>query len=165
MTTNTQALIDQLTAMNLPIIDPSETIQPPNAVRESLFDKVFPPRKVDSFLKSLPEANSQAIVVSDYDGIIEWVSPAFTRMCGYKLSELRGNKAGKMLQGEETDPAAVEILRSGLRDQRSVHTTIVNYHKCGDHYEVNIELFPTYDEIGNCTGYIAVEKELPQIVS
>jgi PAS domain S-box-containing protein len=157
------SLITDLIAMHLPTIDPAQVVPPPAALREELFDKVFPPRKVESFIRQLPEANSQALVVTDGDGLIEWVSPAFSRMCGYTLGELRGNKAGTMLQGAETDPTAVDQLRSAIRERRPVGVDLVNYSKAGERYEVRIDLSPTYAADGSFTGFIAVEKEVPGI--
>ncbi len=158
-----QSLINELIAMHLPTIEPTSVVTPSAAVREELFEKIFPPEKVDDFLRRIPAVNSQAVVVSDVDGLIEWVSPAFSRMCGYTLGELRGNKAGKMLQGADTDPSVVEIMRSGIRERRAVHTQLVNYSKDGERYEVDIELSPTFGADGSCTGFIALEKEVAQI--
>ncbi len=157
-----QSLINELIAMHLPTIEPSSVVTPPDAVRAELFEKIFPPEKVSDFLRQIPGINSQAVVVSDIDGLIEWVSPAFSRMCGYTLGELRGNKAGKMLQGADTDSRAMEILRSGIRERRAVHTQLVNYSKDGECYEVDIELTPTFGADGSCTGFIALEKEVVQ---
>ncbi|MEO7932162.1 MAG: PAS domain-containing protein [Chthoniobacterales bacterium] len=149
--------------MHLPSIDPSSVVAPPAAVREELFEKLFPPEKVGDFLRQIPGVNSQAVVVSDIEGLIEWVSPAFSRMCGYTLGELRGNKAGKMLQGADTDPAAVETLRNAIRERRPAHAQLINYSKDGERYEVDIELSPTFAADGSCTGFIALEKEVGQV--
>ncbi len=156
----TQALIQKLNQMNLSEFSPAEIVPPPTSVADRLFDQVFPPTKVDLFLHTIPNANAEALVVSDSSGYIEWVSPAFSRMCGYTLAELRGQKAGKMLQGAETDPQSVETLRSGVRDQRYVETEIVNYHKSGGRYEVNIGLWPLLNDGGECHGFVAVEHQL-----
>ncbi len=135
-------------------------VMPPETLRNTLCEQLFPPLKVEYLLANAPDRNSRALVVADNDGVIEWVSPSFTRMCGYSLAELRGNKAGKILQGPETDPAAVEVLRTGLRENREVTTHIANYHKNGDRYDVEIQLSPVHGEAGELVGYIAVENQL-----
>lgn len=140
--------------------DADELIHPPTDFKHSLCDLVFPPENVDYLLAGIPERNSAALVVADINGLIEWVSPAFTRMCGYSLAELRGNKAGSMLQGPETDPAAVDLMRNGLRENREVTTQLINYHKNGDPYEVEIRLSPVRAETGDLVGYLAVETQL-----
>ena len=51
-------------------------------------------------IAALPqEANPEAFVMTGPDGLVQWVNPAFTRMCGYTLEELRGRKLGPILQG------------------------------------------------------------------
>ena len=158
------SLIKELIAMHLSTDENLIAVPPPVNVRAELFEKIFPPRKADYLLSQIPTPNSQAIVVADLNGMIEWVSPAFSRMCGYSLQELRGNKAGKMLQGADTDPTALEILRNGVRNRLPAHAQLVNYSKNGGRYNVDIELFPTQESDGSYNGFIAIEKELQAIV-
>jgi PAS domain S-box-containing protein len=155
-----QSLVNELIAMHLPDITPTQTVSPRPGLRQELFERVFAPQKVLSFLREIPNANAQAVVVADPDGRIEWVSPAFSRMCGYTLHELKGQKAGTMLQGEDTAPSAVEALRDGIRNKRRVHAQLINYSKGGERYGVDIELFPTFEHDGSCNGFIAIEKEV-----
>src|SRR5690242_19037762 len=35
-----------------------------------------------------------ALVVANTDGLVHWVNPEFTAMCGYTLEELRGKRLG-----------------------------------------------------------------------
>lgn len=154
------SLIKELNAMHLSTDEKLKSVRPPTSVRAELFEKLFPPQKADYLLSQIPAPNSRAIVVADVNGMIEWVSPAFSRMCGYSLKELRGNKAGKMLQGAETDPTALEILRNGIRNRLPAHAQLVNYSKDGGRYQVDIELFPTQESDGSYNGFIAIEKEL-----
>src|SRR5260221_1744691 len=44
----------------------------------------------------------EAIVMTGPDALVEWVSPAFIKMCGFSLDELRGRSLGPLLQGELT---------------------------------------------------------------
>ena len=47
------------------------------------------------------ESEPEAIVMSGPDGLVQWVNPAFSRMCGYTLEELRGKKLGPILARRE----------------------------------------------------------------
>src|SRR5688572_20794536 len=51
------------------------------------------------------QTRDEAFVVTSPEGLVEWVNPAFTEMCGYTLDELRGRKLGPLLQGAATDRA------------------------------------------------------------
>ena len=52
-----------------------------------------------------------AFVMSGPDGLVQWINPAFSRMCGYTLEELRGKKLGPILQGEKTDQEAANRMQ------------------------------------------------------
>lgn len=99
-------------------------------------------------------------VVCGSDGLMEWVNEAFTSMCGHPLADLRGKKPGKMLQGPRTDRDTVERMRQAVSEQRRCTEQIVNYHKNGDAYWVEISLAPVHDDDGRLLWFIAREREL-----
>jgi PAS domain S-box-containing protein len=99
-------------------------------------------------------------VVCGPDGLVQWVNPAFTAMCGHSLEDLRGRKPGSLLQGPLTDPGAVDRMRRAVREVRGCSETLINYHKNGDTYWVSITLSPVKDEEGHLLWFIAREREL-----
>lgn len=102
----------------------------------------------------------EAVVVTDPAGLIEWVNPAFTAMCGYTLGELRGRKPGALLQGTRTDPAAVDRIRQSVRERRACHETLINYHKDGSPYSVDIQIAPVLDDDQGPLWFVARERKL-----
>lgn len=103
------------------------------------------------------------LVVTDVAGCIEWVNPAFTTMCGFTLAELKGRKPGHLLQGQETDPAAVARIRESVRARRACRETLVNYHKDGSSYRVDVSIAPMPDEDGQPLWFVARERKLPDL--
>jgi PAS domain S-box-containing protein len=103
---------------------------------------------------------SESMVFTDRCGLVVWASPAFSSMCGYGLTELRGKKLGKLLQGPETDPLAVERMRSAIRAGQACREELLNYHKCGRPYRVQISISPVLDNEGAPRGFLAIEREL-----
>jgi PAS domain S-box-containing protein len=101
------------------------------------------------------------IVVTGPDCCIEWVNSAFTAMCGYTLEEIKGRKPGHFLQGPDTDPASVQRIREALNERRACQEVLVNYHKCGRAYRVDIAIAPILDDAGAPLWFVAREKELP----
>lgn len=101
------------------------------------------------------------LVVTGPDGFVQWVSPAFTAMCGYSLDELSGKKLGPILQGEKTDHATAVRMREAVQAHRSCRETILNYHKDGTPYWVEISITPILDDAGQPLWLIAREHELP----
>ncbi len=119
---------------------------PPDALRDRVLQRIDaePPR-----------------VETDAEGRIVAINPAFTGLCGYSFSEVRGRKPGSLLQGPETDPAAIDVLRQGIRQGQACTTRMVNYHKNGSTYRVEIAIEPIRDDSGTVTGFRAVERKLP----
>lgn len=103
---------------------------------------------------------AQAKVVTDASCGIVSISPAFSDLCGYQLEEIKGRSPGSFLQGVGTDPAAVDIFREAIRSQKECEVTLLNYHKSGSPYWVNIQMTPIFEPTGRLAGYSALEKKL-----
>lgn len=109
---------------------------------------------------SLPLEEPESLVATGSDGLILWVNPAFTAMCGYTLDELKGQKPGHKLHGPATDPAAVGRIRESIRARQACRETLVNYHKDGTTYRVDIRINPVLDDEGQPLWFVARERKL-----
>jgi PAS domain S-box-containing protein len=103
----------------------------------------------------------ESLVATGPDGLVLWVNDAFTTMCGYSLEELKGRKPGQLLQGADTDPAAVGRIRDSLRVRRACRESLVNYHKNGTRYRVDVRISPILDDEGQPLWFVAKERKLP----
>ncbi|MCX7868512.1 MAG: PAS domain-containing protein [Terrimicrobiaceae bacterium] len=117
------------------------------------------PRKVRASLLRRIEAEP-ARVETDARGRIVATNPAFSALCGYAFHEIRGRKPGSFLQGEATEPEAVERLRRAIQAKLPVQVEMTNYHKNGSTYRVQIAIEPVFDASGRHTGFRAVERKL-----
>jgi PAS domain S-box-containing protein len=100
------------------------------------------------------------VVVAGTDGLVQWINPAFTTMCGYTLDELRGKKLGPILQGEKTDRKTAERLRLAVRACRPCREVILNYRKNGEPYLSQIAMIPILDGAGQPFLLAAREREV-----
>lgn len=119
--------------------------------------------RVMASLPDFPQSLEDALVMSDPKARVQWVSPAFTEMCGYTLAELKGEKLGPLLQGEKTDPEACGRLRSSIENSQTCREIILNYHKDGHPYWVEIVITPITNDQGELYCFIAQEYERPDI--
>jgi PAS domain S-box-containing protein len=126
-------------------------VQPPTGLKTSILNALGVP-------PSRPKPD--ALVVTNAAGLLEWVNPAFTDMCGYTLDELRGRKPGHLLQGPGTDPAAVNRIRESLRARRACREQLVNYHKDGSAYRADVRIMPVLDDDGQPLWFVAKERLL-----
>ena len=107
------------------------------------------------------QTEPDAMVVTDANGGVAWVNSAFTAMCGHTLVEIKGRKPGHILRGPETDPAVVRRLREAITEKHACRETLVNYHKDGSAYRVDIRLYPILDDEGQPLWFVAREQKLP----
>ena len=103
-----------------------------------------------------------AVIITDAEGLIEWVNEGFTRITGYSQREAIGRKPGSFLQGAATDPATVQHIRYQLSLHRGFTAELVNYAKDGRAYWVSIDVQPIYDRRGRVTNFIAIERDVSQ---
>lgn len=119
--------------------------------------------RILGLIRETPQQTApECLVVSGADGRVQWVSHAFSAMCGYDLAELQGKKIGPILQGEKTDRGTAERMRSAVHECRPCRETILNYHKNGTPYWVEIDITPIHDESGSPLWLIAREREMPR---
>ncbi len=98
-----------------------------------------------------------ARVVTDTEGRITEINPAFTQLCGHTFEDLKGRKPGAMLQGPSSCRRSVALLREAIHNREPVTTELVNYHKDRSTYRVRIDLKPLFAPNGEFAGYQAEE--------
>jgi two-component system, sensor histidine kinase and response regulator len=113
-------------------------------------------------LAAIARRTHDAVIITDPTGRVTWVNEAYTRVTGYTLEESRGRKPGEMLQSDQTDPATVATIRQQLLKRESCHVEILNRHKDGTHYWLDLDIQPLLDDSGTLTGFMAVERDITQ---
>lgn len=105
---------------------------------------------------------SDAIVITDAGGLIEWTNNAFHMLCGYSKKDVLGSRPGDFLQGEKTNPETVRALREARVKGEYINTEILNYHKNGQPYWVSISIIPIRDDDDVLKGFISVERDITE---
>ncbi len=113
-------------------------------------------------LALLASRTSNAVVVTDSEGRVEWVNEGFTRITGYTLDEVAGRTPGSVLQGPKTDPGTVARMRACLARGEGFKTEVVNYGKDGREYWLEIEVQPVRDENGSICNFMAIESDVTE---
>lgn len=112
-------------------------------------------------LLKIVNKTSNIIVLADTEGRITWVNEAFTKTTGYTLEEALGKRPGNLVQGPETDPATVVLLRNAIEKGETVKAEILNYSKDGRKYWLDIRIEPIYSG-GRLSGFMAIEMDITQ---
>ena len=106
------------------------------------------------------ETTDNAVIVTDLQGITQWVNRGFTRLNGYTLDEIVGRKPGALLQGPGTDKAVSHRIGDAVRAGKRIEGEILNYHKNGSPYWIHFEISPVYDERQNLVQFVALERNI-----
>lgn len=92
---------------------------------------------------------------------IIYVNPAFEKLTGYSLDEVRG-KTPRILQGPLTDRTLMKQLRADLAAERSFEGCTYNYRKDGSPYIVRWRIEPIREE-GRITHWVAVQRDVTEL--
>ena len=92
---------------------------------------------------------------------IRYVNPAFEKMTGYTLAEVKG-KTPRLLQGDQTDPVVLRRLRERLEAGHSFHGETVNYDKDAEPFQMEWTVTPVEDSSGEVTNWLAVQRDVTE---
>ena len=113
-------------------------------------------------LALVAERTENSVVLTNALGQVEWVNPAFTRITGYHLEEVRGKRPGRVLQGPNTDQRAVEYTRQQIAKGEGFSVELINYSKYGREYWIAIEMQPIKDATGRITNFMGISSDITE---
>jgi len=111
-------------------------------------------------LAAIAERATDSILVTDIDGRVTWVNPAFEAMSGYSLDQMRGSKPGDVLQGPDTDRTVVRAIGESIRHRRPIKREILNYSSSGEPYWVMLSIAPLESDRGEHYGFVAISSNI-----
>lgn len=92
---------------------------------------------------------------------IMYVNEAFTQITGYAAEEVIG-KSPRFLQGEKTNKATLSSIRQALKEGSAFRGELLNYHKDGSPYWLDIGIVPVKDAAGRVTHFAAIERDITE---
>ncbi|GGF01050.1 PAS domain-containing protein [Flavobacterium limi] len=99
----------------------------------------------------------EVVLITDPKLKIIFASEGIAKMTGYTEKEILG-KFPKMFQGPMTSALVLKEIRIAIEKQIPFEKTLLNYKKCGETYDCNINAFPVFNNKGNLSHFIAFEK-------
>jgi two-component system cell cycle sensor histidine kinase/response regulator CckA len=103
------------------------------------------------------EAAANAIVITDRDGRITWANPAFTRLTGWRLDEVRGRNP-RFLKSGRHEPVLYEGLWRTILSGQVWQGEMVNRRKDGSLYHEEMTITPVRAAgSGEVTHFVAVK--------
>ena len=105
------------------------------------------------------EQSSDAVVITDATGIIEYVNPAFEQVSGYLRDEVVGQSPRVLKSGVQSQ-AFYAAMWATLAGGSSFVADLTNRRKDGSLFEEEAVISPIRDRSGAITSYVAVKRDV-----
>lgn len=110
------------------------------------------------------EASTNGVIIADAlqpDMPVVYANKPFLTMSGYGLEEVLGNNC-RILQGPDTDPQAIALVRDRVDELKDVHATMLNYRKDGSTFWNELFISPVPDEAGQVSHFIGIYHDVTE---
>lgn len=107
------------------------------------------------------EMAGNAIVITDRNGIIQWVNPAFTKTTGYSREEATGQNP-RILKSGKHDRTLYQQMWETILAGRVWSGDVINRRKDGTLYTEEMTIAPVWDDGGHVTHFIAIKQDITE---
>lgn len=121
-------------------------------------------KKAKSQLLKLSQAieqSSASVVITDLEGKIEYVNPAFSTLTGYTYEESIGQNPKILKTGKTSDFEYMQLWQN-LIDKKPWHGEFCNKKKNGELYWEYAVISPILNQNGELTNYVAVKENITE---
>jgi PAS domain S-box-containing protein len=114
-------------------------------------------RKLAQVVEQIP----MSVLITDSEGRIEYVNPAFTASTGYSFEEVRGQNP-RLLKSGETPADVYQALWESLLSGRAWNGIFRNRRKNGSLYWEQVYIAPVFNHLGAVTHYLSVQEDISE---
>ena len=115
-------------------------------------------------LAAAVEQGDEAVVITDPNGTIEYVNPAFQRITGYGSDEAVG-RTPRLLKSGSHDAAFYKELWDAITAGEVWSGHLTNRRKDGSTYEEETTISPVRDPDGKIVNFVAVKRDVTREVA
>lgn len=137
---------------------------PPNLIMLHLEDITEQKKNIESLriVSNAVQQTADSVMITNKQGMIEYVNPAFESTTGYEQDEVLG-QTPKLLQSGQHDKAFYQNLWRTILAGKPYRGTIINRKKNGQLYWSEQTITPMKDEAGNITHFVSVLKDITEL--
>ncbi|MEW5959904.1 MAG: PAS domain S-box protein [Chloroflexota bacterium] len=110
-------------------------------------------------LSAAIEQTAESVIITDPDGAILYVNPAFEQITGYSRAEVIG-QTPRLLKSDRHSPAFYEELWSTIKQGRVWRGRFINRKKDGALYTDEATIAPVFNERGAIVNYVSVRRDV-----
>ncbi len=130
----------------------------------SVFYDLTERKKMEDDLKKLSRAVEHSplmVIITNQNGIIEYVNPRFSEISGYSADEIIG-KHSKILQSGQTEKSLYKDLWRTIKSGKNWRGEFRNRKKNGELYWQQVSISPIFDDNHIITNFVAIEEDITQ---
>lgn len=119
-------------------------------------------KRMENQLRKLSQAIEQSpnsIMITNIEGIIEYVNPKFSTLTGYALEEVVGRNP-RFLKSGETPSQEYSHLWNTITSGEVWRGEFHNKKKNGELYWESVSIAPVKNPEGICTGFMAIKEDI-----
>lgn len=112
-------------------------------------------------LSSAVEQTADVVLITDRNGLIEYVNPAFEVVTGYSYAEVKG-KSSNVIRSAKHDKKFYKNLWDTILRGEVFQDVLINRKKSGELYYEEKTITPLKDARGNITHFISTGKDISE---
>lgn len=105
-------------------------------------------------------ATANAVMITDTEGRIEWVNPAYSRLTGYSPEEAIGKNPRQLVKSGKHDRAFYKNLWDTILAGNVWRSETINRRKDGSLYTEDQTIAPVRNERGEITHFVAIKQDI-----
>ncbi|MCG8426392.1 MAG: PAS domain S-box protein, partial [Chromatiales bacterium] len=146
-------------AVNAAVIR-DEQKRPINSIAQ--IEDITERRKAAETIEKLSRAvehSGNSVMITDTDGVIEYVNPQFIRVTGYNIDEAIGKTPALMKSGHNHDDIYAKLW-STIQSGSEWRGELLNRNKDGSLYWTLLSISPIKNDLGEITHFIGVSEDI-----
>jgi PAS domain S-box-containing protein len=125
-------------------------------------DTKITPETIAEWLSMATRNTGYGVTISDAERRLVWVNDSFTRMTGYGLVEVLGEKVSDLIYFEGTNTDTVRKVREAFAAVRGVRFEILVRSKNGREWWLDTDAQPLLDSDGTLRGWACIQADVTE---
>lgn len=142
-----------------PVRDATGTILHYVAIKQDVSAAKSDQRRLE-LLGAALDAASNGVLITDAEGLIVYVNPAYSRISGFGQDEALGRAPGDLVQSGQSPPEHFERFWAALRSGQPWQGEMINRHKDGHLYTEAQTVTPVHDAQGRISHFVAITEDV-----